>query len=160
MYHAPCGVYQTRGDDRWCAISVGSDAQWSALCDALGQSDLSAQDRTTVKLEEVERFTTTQEAEELATRLQSAGVAASAVMTGRDLATDEQLTARRFVTTIADPSLGEMSLGRIPVLFPPGTTHELQPAPRLGEANYHVTCELLGHSDEDYHRWLADGVLE
>jgi benzylsuccinate CoA-transferase BbsF subunit len=31
----PHGVYRCRGEDRYCAISVWSDSQWSSLCDVL-----------------------------------------------------------------------------------------------------------------------------
>ena len=33
----PHGIYPTAGDDRWVAISAGSDAQWRALCDVMGR---------------------------------------------------------------------------------------------------------------------------
>ncbi|MDP2954715.1 MAG: CoA transferase, partial [Chloroflexota bacterium] len=34
--YAPQGVYRCRGENRWVAISVTSDAEWKALCHVLG----------------------------------------------------------------------------------------------------------------------------
>ena len=34
-YAAPHNVYPCRGEDRWCAIAVETDAQWRALCEVL-----------------------------------------------------------------------------------------------------------------------------
>ena len=36
---APQGVYATDAPERWLALSVATDAQWSALVDALGRPD-------------------------------------------------------------------------------------------------------------------------
>ncbi len=36
---APWGVYPCAGDDQWCVITVGSDAEWSALVAAIGSPD-------------------------------------------------------------------------------------------------------------------------
>lgn len=160
LYHAPCGIFRTKGEDRWCAISVASREQWSTLCDLLGAPRLAGRDRTDVDPGEIERLTSGEDADLLATKLQSAGVAASPVADGRDLAGDDHLAARRFVSTIDDPSLGLMRLPRLPVLLPEGTVLDLHPAPRFGEATRHVVREVLGHGEEDYRRWAADGVLE
>lgn len=42
-WYAPQGVYPSRGDDRWVAISVQDDAQWVALADLLAR-DVSGPD--------------------------------------------------------------------------------------------------------------------
>ena len=34
--HAPHGVYPCRGDDKWIAIGVETDAQWDSLCRLMG----------------------------------------------------------------------------------------------------------------------------
>src|SRR5512136_780998 len=42
-YAAPYGAYQCAGEDRWCAISIFTDAEWEAFCGAMG-NPLWAQD--------------------------------------------------------------------------------------------------------------------
>ncbi|MFQ5826279.1 MAG: CaiB/BaiF CoA transferase family protein, partial [Dehalococcoidia bacterium] len=37
----PHGVFPCRGDDRWCALTVGSDEEWQAFCRALGEPEWS-----------------------------------------------------------------------------------------------------------------------
>ena len=39
-FRAPQGVYRCRGEDRWVAVSVGCDEEWSGLCNALGRPEL------------------------------------------------------------------------------------------------------------------------
>ena len=33
---APHGVYRCQGDDAWCTIAVGTEAEWQALCTVMG----------------------------------------------------------------------------------------------------------------------------
>jgi len=39
---APHGVFPCRGQDRWLAVAVRDDADWTAFCRAIGRSDLVA----------------------------------------------------------------------------------------------------------------------
>ena len=41
-YHplaAPHGVYPCKGDDNWCAIAVFTEAEWTGLCQAMGETE-------------------------------------------------------------------------------------------------------------------------
>ena len=44
-YAAPHNVYPCKGKERWCTIAVTSDAQWAALCKAIGKPDLATDPR-------------------------------------------------------------------------------------------------------------------
>src|SRR6202035_1377685 len=44
-YWAPQGVYRGRGEFRWLALSVTSDAEWSALATVVGGGALAADER-------------------------------------------------------------------------------------------------------------------
>ena len=37
---APQGVYRCTGDDRWIAITVGTEQEWSSFCEVMGRTDL------------------------------------------------------------------------------------------------------------------------
>ena len=43
--HAPQGAYPARGDDRWLALSVQSDAEWATLCRLMQRVDLASDPR-------------------------------------------------------------------------------------------------------------------
>ena len=36
-YAAPYGAYRCKGNDRWCTISVFTDGEWKAFCQAIGE---------------------------------------------------------------------------------------------------------------------------
>ena len=42
---APHNVYPCKGKERWCTIAVTNDAQWMALCKAIGKPDLATDPR-------------------------------------------------------------------------------------------------------------------
>ncbi len=41
-WHAPHGVFPTSEEDRWVAVACRDDADWRALCGAIGREDLAA----------------------------------------------------------------------------------------------------------------------
>src|SRR5690606_21726894 len=43
--HAPHNAYQCAGDDRWIALDVGTDEEWSSLCEILGLAEAGADAR-------------------------------------------------------------------------------------------------------------------
>jgi benzylsuccinate CoA-transferase BbsF subunit len=38
-YAAPHGVFRCKGEDRWCAITVFTDAEWQSMCKAMGNPE-------------------------------------------------------------------------------------------------------------------------
>ena len=38
-YAAPHGVFRCKGEDRWCAITVFSEAEWQSMCKAMGNPE-------------------------------------------------------------------------------------------------------------------------
>src|SRR5690606_6921549 len=74
FYHQ--GVYPTRGEDRWIAISVATATDWRALCTAAEvDPDLQGAERDA----RLAAWTREQEETALMTTLQSWGIAAGAV---------------------------------------------------------------------------------
>jgi benzylsuccinate CoA-transferase BbsF subunit len=101
---APHNVYPCSQPDRWVAIEVGSDAEWTALCRAMGREELASDPRFATALArkaneaEVDRavaaWTRTKGHIEAMRLLQTAGVAAGAVLTTGDIASDPQYRHR------------------------------------------------------------------
>ena len=169
-YAAPHGVYRCKGDDRWCAIAVFTDAEWEAFCRVLGNpawakhpkfstlSDRKANEDELNKL--VEAWTSNFNPEEVMTLMQADGVAAGIVQNSRDLIEDPQLKSRNYYRWLEHPEIGlcphmgeSFELSKTPV--------ELRtPAPCLGEHNEYVCCQLLGMSTEEFAQLFAEGVFK
>jgi crotonobetainyl-CoA:carnitine CoA-transferase CaiB-like acyl-CoA transferase len=168
-YAAPHGAYRCQGDDRWCVIAVFSDAEWRALCQAIGDPQWCHEERFATlqgrkenedELDRlVEGWTSTRTAEEVMATLQAVGVAAGVVQNARDvLENDPHLKERGYYAYLDHPEAGRTAydgpgfrLGKTP-----GT---LRPAPMLGEHTEFVCKEVLQMDDEEVAQLVIDGVL-
>jgi benzylsuccinate CoA-transferase BbsF subunit len=172
-YAAPQGVYPCAGDDRWIAISVVTDEQWTRLTDELGVPELAARypDLAARKAghdaldAELGLLTGAQEPFELMRRLQKRGVPAAVVHTFGDLVdSDPQLRHRGHFAVLDHPEMG-------PSIYnaPPYRLHGVaggdvgaimrRPAPLLGEHTREVCARLLGLDDARIDELTAQGVL-
>ena len=158
---APQGCYRCAGTDAWCALSVRDDQEWGALCGVIGQSDLANDPRFATEVARranhdaidaiITRWTMTMTKIEAMERLQAAGVAAGAVLDGRDLHFDPQLKARGLVEMVEFPE--ERGMGpRRPLLGRPWKFSAMPlsitgPAPAYGQHNGEVLREILGYDD-------------
>ena len=178
-FAAPHGVYRCQGDDRWCAIAVQTQEQWSAFCRAIGSPDwcgeeafssLEARLDNQDRLDEfVGQWTAGQTAEDVMTRLQEAGVPASLVSQGKDLYESAHLKAREFFRPtpfyLADrdkPAYEWEGGEAIASANPP----KLSVSPmdfghysNIGEDNDYVFKELLGMSDAEVNRFTENQSL-
>lgn len=165
---APYGCYRCRGDDKWCAIAVFTQAQWGALCHVVGGkslqkhpdfSTLAARKTHAAALDEIlERWTGKMWAEDVATLLQGAGVPAGVVQDAGEVARDHKLMRRNFFRTIHHPAFGETFSLASPIRGPEDT-HEYRPAPLLGEHNRFVYREILGLDEEEYLKGCRKGIF-
>lgn len=166
---APHGVYPCRGDDRWIAIAVRSDAEWLRLSALTGQPELAEDGRYATnagRLANVEAlddaiaaWTSERDAWELTHELQRAGVAAGVVEDLEDMLTrDPHLPERHFVEVPGDDDgLSYITHGQPARLN--GQSPHLERPPNMGEHTEEVLKGMLGISDERYVELLVDGVL-
>jgi benzylsuccinate CoA-transferase BbsF subunit len=166
---APHGVYPCRGDERWIALAVHSDAEWKALLDVLGRPAWGADPRyasasgrlgAAAELDaRLAAWTAASAAEELAARLQAAGVEAGVVQTPADLLRDPQLAHRGHFVPLRHGHLGELPFERCGFRLSetPGCLHA--PGPLLGEHTAPILAGLLGLGEEEIGRLERDGVL-
>jgi benzylsuccinate CoA-transferase BbsF subunit len=167
---APHNVYPCRGTERWCTIAAADDAQWAALCSAIGRPELAADPRfdTLARRKEnekeldalIESWTIDRTPEEIMTTLQTAGVPAGIVENASDLFEDPQLRGRGLFWPMEHSEMGlfthlgaSMVLGKTPA-------RPVAPSPCLGEHNEYVLTKILGKSDEEFVELLAAGALE
>ena len=172
----PHGIYRSAGDDEWIAIAVdpdvgdagGPDAQWRALCNAIGHSTWSSdprfstaearrvnEDALDAKLTEWTRKHSPTEATEV---LQTAGVPAGPILRPDQLHHDPQLRAREFMVETEHPTGGRRRHPGVPWRTD-AMAPNYQPAPLLGEHTHEVLTGLLGLSEEEYEELDAAKVL-
>lgn len=166
---APHGCFRCHGDDRWCAITVRNDEEWTAFCRAIGHRELTDDPRfasLTRRLENrpeldriVERWTSGQAAEAVMAQLQAAGVPAGVVQTGADLLKDPQLRHRAYFAAFADSLIGPFEIPRSGFVFRGGTEEPLRLPNRFGSDNDSILTDILGYDQATIDRWRAEEVL-
>lgn len=167
--YAPRGCYRCRGEDKWLAIAVTSDAEWRALQLAMGEPQWAKSERFSTSVGRVkyqdeidknlEEWTCDFEPDELMKALQDAGVPAGSVLSNRELLDNEQLSSRRFFTLLRHPQAGENPYPRMPILLSRTPGGLRSPAPMFGEHNRWIVCDLLGYSEQEYASLVEEQVI-
>lgn len=166
---APHGCYPCR-DDEWVAIAVASTAEWRQLCSLLGITDLLEDSRfgALAARQEHRRYLDGRIAEatrghgagELAERLKAAGVSASKSANSLDLVSDELLWSRGIYRSVSDWKQGARSIVGVPWRMSGASASISNGAPRLGEHNAYVYCDLLGLSAKELEQLIQVGVVD
>ena len=171
-YRAPQGCYRAAGTDQWAVLSVGDDEQWRALCRLMvrpGLADDPRFDNLPGRLTNhnqldiiINQWTEKYDKYILMEMLQSEGIPASPVLSGKDTHADPHLRARGFLEKVTYPR--ERGIGTRPLIGRPykfSRTHlGIQgPAPALGEHNRAVLVELLGMAAGEYQALERDGTI-
>ena len=167
---APHGVYPASGEDRWVAIAVFNDEEWSRFADAIGRPAWTADERFASQQsrwenqdaldEAVATWTSQRDRYEATKLLQEAGVRAGAVQNAQDLnETDPQLAHRGVFFQMDHPVIGEARFEGVPVHFDGMSADNWRSGPLLGEDNEYVFKELLGVADDEFAELTASGVI-
>jgi len=165
---APHGVYQCQGDERWCAIAVFSDAEWQSFARVLNLTWTSEARFSTLlgRLENVdaldhlvEEWTRPQQAEDVALKLQRAGIAAEVVKNIKDLHEDAQLTYRKHYWEPEEPGLAPFTFESPSARLSKTPARFQRRYPLLGEHNDYVFRELLGLDAEEYTQLIEEKVV-
>ncbi|MBI2987201.1 MAG: CoA transferase [Deltaproteobacteria bacterium] len=166
---APHGCYRCKGDDRWCVISVQSQAEWLRFCQVAGHSgwasdprfsDLAGRMAHRKELDTlVESWTTQLTPHQVMLMLQREGVAAGVVQTAEDLYRDPHLRERGFAREVYHPQAGWMTqVGpAVRLSESPGSVRHQAHAP--GQDNEAVFGGLLGMSPAKIKQLVEQGVL-
>jgi crotonobetainyl-CoA:carnitine CoA-transferase CaiB-like acyl-CoA transferase len=167
---APSGVFPCAGDDEWCVVAVGSDAQWRALARVLGADDLLADPALAdaagrrARREELEAcvatWTATRAPKDVNDLLEQAGVPVGVMRRAQDLVQDPHLLARGFFTTQHQPEIGDMVAGRSPAVFAGHPVAPIAAAPLPAADTRQVVRELLDLDDATVDALMAAGALE
>jgi crotonobetainyl-CoA:carnitine CoA-transferase CaiB-like acyl-CoA transferase len=168
---APHGCYRCQDANRWCAITVMTEAEWERFCTVIGKPDwtrdprfgtLASRVEHTEALDRfVEGWTAKRTAYEVMSALQEVGIAAGVVQNVEDLFRhDRQLAARRFFETVEHVKKGTVVATGIPLGLTgtPGRTGRAGAA--VGQDNDYVFGELLGMAPDEIQRYIDDGAIE
>jgi len=162
------GCYRCRGNDRWCVITLSSNAEWRTLAniiDASGElaaryTNAAARREKSAEIQEIiNRWTRRHSPRQIMHRLQAAGITAAAVNNARDLHRDPQLKARGFFIKGRHPVLGRTQQDASPIRMSRNPARRPRNAPRLGEHNRYVYHQLLGLSQAEIARLVAAQVI-
>jgi len=176
---APHGVYRCRDAerpadeiprDRWCAITVFGDEDWTSFGRALGDpawcrearfASLAGRLANHDALDElVTAWTRARSAEEVMHTLQRHGVAAGVVNDARDLCErDAQLQARGYWATVTTPEGETFAFDGLPVRLSATPGRVLTPGPLLGEHTDSVLHRVLRLSPDAIARLREERVV-
>jgi crotonobetainyl-CoA:carnitine CoA-transferase CaiB-like acyl-CoA transferase len=166
---APHNCFRCTGEDEWVTIACGTEAEWRALCQAIGQPQLAddarfhtAQARKANEdaLEQIlTDWTSTRDKWEVTRTLQAVGVAAFPSMTSKDLVDDPHLNGRAFFARLPHPEVGVRIHTGIPWLLTHAANGVRTPAPLLGQDTDQVMRDVLGYSPQEIARLKEEQVL-
>lgn len=168
--YVPSGVYPTRGEDRWIAISCRDDAEWAALVQAMGNPAWAADPAFVTAAgraageaaisERIAAWTATHDRDALFHSLQAGGVTAGPVFTAQDAVDDPHLAQTGTWQTLpATEDYPETSFHRPPYHFSRSDVSiRLPPAP-FGAHNAYVYRGLLGLDEGACERLAAAGHI-
>ncbi len=165
---APCGAFRCRGDDRWVAVEVRDDEDWTRLVDLMGRPDWAVDDAyasTAGRLEHqdaieegLQSWLLDQDAQAVMELGQAHGLPVAMVQKASDLFDDPQLLAREHFVPLEHPEMGvnryngpSYRLSRTPARL-------RSAAPLLGQHTEEV-ARMLGYSSDEIAELVAADVL-
>jgi benzylsuccinate CoA-transferase BbsF subunit len=166
--YAPQGVYPCQGDDMWLAITIRSDDEWRALCDAMGKVGLAHDTRYADLLGRrshhdeldliIQSWTEKLDAFAAMHLLQKAGIAAGVALKGNQLLGDPHLNAREFWEEVRHPEAGTHRHLSRPFKHSKTPGSSRMPAPLLGQHTEYVLRDIAGLSEEEIRELAEIGV--
>ena len=166
---APHNCYRCKGDDKWISIAVGSDEEWTALREAMGDPAWARDEAFATargRWDNQQRLDTLigewaadHGHFELMELLQEAGVAAVPSFNAEELFSSPHLHERGAITEVQHPVLGTRQAISPPWLMsrtPPAITRS---APLIGQDNDYVLRELLGLRTDEIARLAERKVI-
>jgi benzylsuccinate CoA-transferase BbsF subunit len=163
---SPHGVYPSRGDDAWIAISASTGAEWTALCRAVpGLADRTTDGIEVRKRDEeainaaIAAWTIGRSAREATRALQAAGVPAAPSPDSTEMFGDPHLQERGFYASSPDLDGAIRGLPGLPWRWREGERPAQTAAPALGADTDKVLADVLGMTDADIAALRDSGAL-
>jgi crotonobetainyl-CoA:carnitine CoA-transferase CaiB-like acyl-CoA transferase len=169
-WYAPQGCYRCSGEDNWLTISIKSDEQWRAFCDAVGHPEWASDDRfTTVQSRRenhdtidrlISSWTESQDQMDAMHKLQATGVTAAAVLNPKQVLLNRHLRERGFFERVDTEKGGVRPVPhQVGARFSAFEPDSARRAPHLGEHNHEILRDILGLSDAEIDGLEEKGVI-
>lgn len=165
---APLDNYPTR-DGRYVCVVAGSDANFSRLCHAMGRPELVDDPRfadLAARAEHgdeingiVEAWTRALDLAEVEERCVAHDVPVAAAYSAADVFADPHMAHRGDLVPVADPVLGPVRQQAPHPRFVGEDVPVPAGAPRLGEHNREVWCDLVGLSEAELDELARDDIV-
>lgn len=165
---APHGCFPARGDDAWVTLSVGTEAQWRGLVDAMGSPGWADDECFATELSRwrnrarlnrlVADWTAQIDKDEITRLLQSRGVPAAPVRTPSEQLDDPHLGATGFFQQVDHPYVGRRPYSSLPARFGGAYPAIRRVGPLLGEDNHYVLGQIIGLTRAEIEELEAAGV--
>ena len=156
---APQGVYKSKGDNQWIAISIRNDVDWGNLCTLFESNDLLHNSLYKNALERIKyhdeideilnNWTVQYDKFELMHLLQKHFIPSAAIMNEREIVYNEHLTSRDYFIKIDHPIAGEHSYPKNIWEFRDIQEPLFKRANIYGEHNEEILNSILGINQED-----------
>ncbi|HTY82128.1 MAG TPA: CoA transferase [Dehalococcoidales bacterium] len=167
---APHGIYRCKGEDRWVAIAVTSDAEWAAFVKTIGtppwttaKKYATAADRVKYSDELdklVESWTMNYPPEAIEEMLQQAGVGAGTVSSAKDIDEDPQMNYYNFYREFDHPYVGRLRYYHPAAIKLSAVETAMARPVLLGENSEYVATEILGMPKDEFEKLKAKGIFE
>jgi crotonobetainyl-CoA:carnitine CoA-transferase CaiB-like acyl-CoA transferase len=166
---APHNTYKCAGEDKWIAIAVGDDDEWSALRRAMGDPEWARAAKFADQFgrwknrDEIDarlgQWTRNHDHLELAAALQRQGVPAGPVLDSVELHEDKHLWEWGYWWRMNHQEVGERILPGMPVKLRNVPELNYSYPPDLGQHNREVFGGLLGLSDAEIKILMEEKVI-
>jgi benzylsuccinate CoA-transferase BbsF subunit len=157
------------GSDQWVTIVAADDAQWRALCRAMGNEGLTRDPRFAdpvsryLNQDELDAiigaWTAERDKHDVQRELQAVGVSAAAALMPGEMFEDPHIEARGLFEFVEHPDAGPFPHTRVAFKLSGTPAPIAASGPPFAEANDYVLRELLHMSDEEVRSLREKGVI-
>jgi crotonobetainyl-CoA:carnitine CoA-transferase CaiB-like acyl-CoA transferase len=166
---APNGVFRTRGEAQWIAVTARGDDDWVRLAMVVGGDALAgdprfaspaARKQNEDALEAIlSAWAADRDAFEIEQRLQAAGVPAHVVADTAEVVADAQLAHLGHFVRMPHPRFGETIFDAARFRMSEAPARYERTAPTFGRDNVYVLAEVLGYSQDRIDALSGSGAL-
>ena len=158
IQYCPHGVYKTKGDDEWIAVSVIDETAWCALVGLIGDPNLKSEKYLLLdnrKKDEdlidarLSAWFESKESNNVMIQLQNSGVSAGSVSNNRQLLSDPHLNDRGFFADMYEPRFGLKRYDGQSILGNFVDKSNWMTTRDVGESSKEILVELLGYTKAD-----------
>jgi len=167
---APHNNFPCKEHDTWVSICIETEEEWDAFCEAIGTPPWAAEERFADRVSRLKnqdaldrligQWSIKYTREEVTEILQGAGVAAVPVLDAAARFLHPHLQERQIFPEVELPSEdGILIVGGISYKLSETPSRVNRPGPLFAEHNEYVFGQLLGMTEEEVARLVAQGVI-